>query len=179
MPQFNNAVTKSSEVIWQKGDRTIWKVGIEIDGKVLEAKTYSRAISQVGFSGDLETYEKEGRPGYPPETFVKQPQKEGGYSGGGKSYGKAQADPFTMYLSYAKDLVVSLQETSGYDRAKFDILLKATIEGGNALYKARPDANPTETPNTEPVVTASDLGGERVSMEDVPFSDDVLESLDV
>jgi hypothetical protein len=105
MPNMQ-ATTKLSEKVWSSpdGQKTIYKVTLEADGQQVTAKTFSDAISQIGWSGQVETYEKEGRQGS--ETFVKQPPKEGGWQGGGggKSYGgggsKPQADQFTMYLSH-------------------------------------------------------------------------------
>lgn len=61
------------------------------------------------------------------------------------STGTKSFDQFTMYLSYAKDLIVALQETGGYDEAKYNELLTATVKGGKALYTHRPGAEPTET----------------------------------
>lgn len=73
------------------------------------------------------------------------------YSAGTASgKGKFDNDPFTMYLSYAKDLVVALQETSGYEKEKFEQLLSATISGGKALYNARPGATPPEEAKPAP-----------------------------
>lgn len=58
---------------------------------------------------------------------------------------KTEFDNFTMYLSYAKDLVVALQTTDGYTPEKMATLLEATLKGGKAMYSRRPGAQqPTE-----------------------------------
>lgn len=84
MPQIR-VTTKRAEQVWQSpdGQRTIYSVVLEYNGQQTTAKTYSRAIGSEGFSGEVETYEKQGKNGT--ETFVKQVQKEGGYQGGGGS----------------------------------------------------------------------------------------------
>jgi hypothetical protein len=78
--------------------------------------------------------------------------------------GKFDNDPFTMYLSYAKDLVVALQETAGYDDAKYKQLLKATIAGGKALYEARPGATPATPPAeaTAPTDNVEEVVGKQI-----------------
>ena len=144
MPVINNVKTESAEKVWSSpdGQKTIFKVVLDVNGTKAEAKTYSGAVATVGFSGDVETYEKQGRNGT--ETFVKQPQKEGftprSFGGGSKP----SSDNFTMYLSYAKDLAVALQQTTGFDQKAFDELLSAVSAGGKRLYESRVGA-PTET----------------------------------
>ncbi len=83
MPKVDNATTKQAESIWRSPDgaKEIFKVTIDVGGEEFQAKTYSKDISKVGWTGSLESYEKEGKFGS--ETFVKQPQKEGGYGGRG------------------------------------------------------------------------------------------------
>lgn len=80
MPEMNAKTTKAKEV-WKSpdGQRILYRVDLEIDGQPFEAKTYSNAIAAEGWEGKVETYEKTGRNGV--ETFVKQPQKDGGFSG--------------------------------------------------------------------------------------------------
>jgi hypothetical protein len=147
------AKTVASKEVWKKGNLTIFELTLSVNGQDMRAKTYSGAIAQVGWSGTVETYEKEGRNGS--ETFVKQPQKEDSVyapqSGGqGKSGGASKPfDQFTMYLSYAKDLVVALQETAGFDQKLFKELLVATIEGGNMLYNNRPEVAGVTQPTTQ------------------------------
>ena len=165
MPKFT-AKTVSSEKVWASpdGQKTIYKVMLEVGGKQAEAKTYSDAISAVGWQGEAETYEKQGRNGT--ETFVKQPPKEG-YAGGGgqaRSYGgqaKPQFDNFTMYLSYAKDLVVASIHEGKFNGDLYDSLLTATAAGGVELYASRPGADPVPTvePNKEELnVALADVG---------------------
>lgn len=91
-------------------------------------------------------------------------------------------DQFTMYLSYAKDLIVSLQETGGYDEDKFNELLTATVKGGKALYNHRPGAESTDTepvddekqPNTAKISDAVDnffKDTEVVELEEDPWAE--------
>ena len=85
MPIFENVTTKSSREIWRSpdGQRVIYEVTLEMNGKEMKAKTYSEAMTKQGRVGSIETYEKPGRNGN--ETFVKQPPKENGgaWSAGG------------------------------------------------------------------------------------------------
>lgn len=148
MPQLE-ITTKAAKSVWKSpdGQREIFELVMEYDGKDVNAKSYSKEIATEGWSGTVETYEKEGRNGL--ETFVKQPPKEGGFStrsgtsgsSGRGSYGAGKpGDQFTMYLSYAKDLVVALQQTVGYEEKAFKQLLAATVQGGSFLYANRPEA---------------------------------------
>lgn len=91
MPVFQ-LKTLSSKSVWRSpdGQREIWEVMMDYQGQALKAKTYSEAISVVGWSGEAETYEKEGRNGV--ETFVKQPPKETNYNSRG-SGGSAASKP--------------------------------------------------------------------------------------
>lgn len=82
---------------------------------------------------------------------------------------KTEFDNFTMYLSYAKDLVVALQTTSGYDSVEFGKLLEATIKGGKALYDRRPGAPAPPEPIQHPF--AGDTGQDM----DEPMSTDLLD----
>jgi hypothetical protein len=77
--------TKRSEQVWKSldGQRTIYKVYFDVNGQEAMAKSYSSAIAAQGFSGQVETYEKQGNNG--PETFVKQVPKEQ-VPGGGSGY---------------------------------------------------------------------------------------------
>lgn len=130
--------TKSAEQVWTSpdGKMTIFKVSLEMDGKTFGAKTYSKAIATEGWSGTVESYEKQGRNGA--ETFVKQPQKEGGWSGG-RGGGKPQ-DQFTMFLSYAKDLAVACIWDGKFNEKVYTELLDAVSAGGAQLYASRPEA---------------------------------------
>lgn len=138
MPILNGAkVTKTAQQ-WESpdGNRRIHQLTVSVDGVETLYKTFSDAIAVVGWEGDLEAYDKPNPKGGN-DTFVKQHKEDGGYGRGG---GKPQQDPFTMYLSYSKDLVVALQMSTGYEKEAFENLLKATINGGKALFDARPDA---------------------------------------
>lgn len=61
----------------------------------------------------------------------------------GSTGGKFNSDPFTMYLSYAKDVAVALiASKNGYDASKFAEVLDDVITGGKTLYGSRPGAEP-------------------------------------
>lgn len=160
MPTLNNVEVIDSELVWETDDglRKLYKITMELDGKKFQAKTWSAAISKVGWKGDIETYEKTGKMG--PETFVKQPQKEG-FGGGGfqKSGGfKAAApkgDSFTMYLSYAKDIAIALIEDGKLDDDKYGKALSMVLDGGKTLYEGRPDAPAAPEKKEEPVESRS------------------------
>lgn len=143
------ATTKDAKQVWASpdGQKKIFKVVLEVDGADMQASTYSEAVAKVGWSGEAETYEKPGKFGV--ETFVKQAKKEG--FGGGKSYGgKPQGDQYTMYLSYAKDVLVA-QINNGY-KPDFDVAMQTIIGGGHMLYDSRPSADTTSS--VEPVKEA-------------------------
>lgn len=100
MPTFE-ITTKTSRSVWKSpdGQREIFEIGVEYEGKPLAAKTYSRDISVPGWTGEVETYEKEGRNG--PETFVKRPAKEGSYGSGGGSYSGSKRDDSHIKAQWA------------------------------------------------------------------------------
>jgi hypothetical protein len=147
------ATTKSAKQVWASpdGQKKIFKIILSVDGADMEASTYSDAIAKEGWSGSVETYEKEGK--YGTETFVKQPPKEGfggGFSGGGKSYGaKPQGDQYTMFLSYAKDLLVA--QINNGEKVDYETALQMIIGGGHTLYDSRPSAESTIKTETAPV----------------------------
>lgn len=182
MPKFE-VTTKSAEQVWKSpdGQRTINKVVLDYNGSPVEASTYSSAIATVGFKGEVETYEKPGKFGV--ETFVKQPPKEGGYtqqqggqrqsSTGGGGYSKSSSDNFTMYLSYAKDLAIALQQTEGFDVDKFKTLLKATAEGGHALYSQRPEAKDEVKGSSE---STDPKAGSSLTTKDTPSNDEPVDT---
>jgi hypothetical protein len=155
MPQLD-VTTKSAEQVWASpdGQRVLYEVVMEWEGKPVKAKTYSQAIATENWTGTVVTEERPNKKGGV-ETFVKQPQKEGGYSGGGGyrgggGGGRAPADPFTMYMSYAKDLVVA--QVAAGAKLTLDDSVAATISNANLLYESRPDATPasSEKPAEKP-----------------------------
>lgn len=86
MPQFEVKTTEARSV-WKSpdGQREIFDLTLDYDGQAVSASTYSKDIATVGWSGTVETYEKEGKGGRPSQTFVKQPQKEGNFTPGASS----------------------------------------------------------------------------------------------
>ena len=72
------AKTIRSERVWQSpdGEKTIWDVVLEAEGKEYPLKTFSTKIAEVGFEGEVESYVNQRG-----DRFVKQvpqPQKSGG-----------------------------------------------------------------------------------------------------
>src|ERR1035438_9408340 len=124
MPVFQGCKTVSSKEVWKSpdGQRTIYEIVFTFEGKEIKASTFSDKILETGWTGDLESYEKNDR------TFVKQHREEqagGGYSrGGGGS--RPMADPFTMYLSYAKDLSVAMLDPLATKPKSYEDLIKQT-----------------------------------------------------
>lgn len=193
MPQLEVKTVSANEV-WSKGDVTIWELNLEYQGKPVSAKTYSKAIATPGWSGTVETYEKANNRGGS-DTFVKQPQKEGyggggGYRGGGGG-GKKDADPFTMYLSYAKDVALacleisSLAKTAGklsFNAELYEEVLAAVEAGGEQLFSGRekakagevdkPQAQPTSDEESQDITVedlGAALGGEPVDVGETPW----------
>ena len=76
--------------------------------------------------------------------------QQAGSAAAGKAGGKFQSDPFTMYLSYSKDVAVALLNTKeGFTEEKFSDVLEAVITGGKTLYGSRPGAEETEEKKEE------------------------------
>lgn len=120
--------TESAEKVWESpdGQRIIFRVTMDWKGKRVVAKTYSRAIAKEGFSGEVETYEKEGKRGV--EIFVKQPPKEGFTGGSTSSEGRKSGSGYqpkdekaiqAMWaIDKAKDLTIAygkFKETTPID----------------------------------------------------------------
>lgn len=75
--------TVESKVGWtnpNNPDMVSYDLVIDVGGKKAEARTYSKAVAEVGFDGEVETYEKNDH------TYLKQKQREGGFAPRG-SYG--------------------------------------------------------------------------------------------
>lgn len=75
------AKTINSEQVWRSSDgqKTIWNVTLEADGKQYPLKTFSNRIAEPGFEGDVESYANQRG-----DRFVKQtskPQNTGSASG--------------------------------------------------------------------------------------------------
>lgn len=160
------ATTKEAKSVWKKDDREISEVVLRIDGKLLKAKTYSSAIANPGFVGEVETYEKTGRNGS--ETFVRQAPKEDGYKsngsqlvGGSKpSQGRSnQGDNYTMYLSYAKDIAVALIGEGGFEPEVFKDTLQHVANGGDFLFNHHNSSEATPSVQSTDVFDKSELNG--------------------
>lgn len=75
MPELQ-MTTKTAKEVWRSpdGQRVLYQLGLEYQGKPVTAKTYSREVATPGWSGVLQTREEQGK--YGVETFVRQPPKE-------------------------------------------------------------------------------------------------------
>jgi hypothetical protein len=102
MPQSE---TKSVTEVWKApdGNRVLYEVVLEVNGKLVKVKTWSEKVATVGFKGDLESYQKEGRDGT--DTFVKQKPKEGGF--GGQRQPKDEAAIKAMFAIKAAIAIVN------------------------------------------------------------------------
>lgn len=113
----------------------------------------------------------------------KKEYNQGGFGGaprGGSSGGnKYQSDPFTMYLSYAKDVAVALIGTKdGFDADKFADILEQVELGGKTLYGSRPGAEEkTESKDVAPTTVSdksieeffADEGDKPIDTIEIPF----------
>lgn len=170
MPQFQ-ATTKQSKEGWRSPDGKIvsFDLILEVDGQEFKCQTYSKQIAEIGWSGEVETYEKKGY------TYVKQPQKEGwDNSGGGAPRasgaggGRQPQDNFTMYLSYAKDIGIACIKDGKFDDKLFSEVLEAVEAGGAQLFAGRPDA-PVAKENTTSELDKVFEGAETVEEEETPW----------
>lgn len=95
MPIINGVTTKSIKQVWQSpdGQRTINEVTMDYEGKLFKANTFSNDIASIGWSGDVESYDKPGRNGS--QTFVKQAPKENGFSPSTNSYSNGGSNATT------------------------------------------------------------------------------------
>lgn len=74
------AKTLASQQVWQSpdGQKTIWDVTLEADGKQYPLKTFSSKIAETGFEGEVESYANQRG-----DRFVKQVPKPATASSGG------------------------------------------------------------------------------------------------
>lgn len=152
MPIVKNVKVKSASIVWTSpdGQRKLSEVVFDVEGQEFTAKTYSETLAVVGWSGDVETEERAGRGGL--EQFVKQAPREEGQpipvkpastpteptSSPARSYQGRDNLPHTMYLSYAKDLAVSMMETGGFDADKYAAIVKVVAQQADVLFNSRP-----------------------------------------
>ena len=157
MPKVYNATTKQAESIWRSpdGSKEIFKVTIEVGGEEFQAKTYSKDISKVGWTGSLESYEKEGKFGS--ETFVKQPQKEGGY-GGGKSY--TPKDEKAIQAMWAIGQAMSWFSNRAQDKLVADDVKQLAIVLNSMVDDVKQGSVSTETDTVAEVTGNEDIGKE-------------------
>lgn len=176
MPRLQ-VTTESAEKVWASpdGQRTIFKVTMGWKGKRVVAKTYSRAIATEGFSGEVETYEKEGKRGV--ETFVKQPPKEGFTGGSTSSEGRKSGSGYqpkdekaiqAMWaIDKAKDLTIAygkFKETTPIDEVFSSI--EAYAQGLFSMVD-RVKATPDEPDEEEKPEEKTDDDEVELTLDDV------------
>ena len=161
--------TKTSEAVWSSpdGTRTIHKVGLDYQGKTFIAKTYSDAISKIGWSGSVDTEERPGRDGI--ETFVKQTPKPGGFGGGGGFRGGGQKDPLAMYTAYAKDVAVAFIGLEGkLSLTEYEKTIDAIVEQGKRMFDASKEgADAPAKPAENDLSTLKEVMGDDVVVENI------------
>lgn len=101
MPKFAArvvAVQNNGTPVWQSpdGQRKIWKVTVDVNGKTAECSTYSQQLATVGFQGEIETYERTNNRGGS-DTFIKQPPREDSQYNTGAPVGVAGVPARTGY----------------------------------------------------------------------------------
>lgn len=144
--------TKTATQVWKSpdGQRTINEVELDWEGKTLKAKTYSDAIATVGWSGEVESYEKQGRNGN--ETFVKQPPKEnpgyGSTSGGSarSSSGYTPRDDSHIRAQWAIGQANSFFTMENLDTAVVEQMATDFFLMVDRVKQAVPDGTPAPTP---------------------------------
>lgn len=161
MPELQ-VTTKDSKSVWKSpdGQREIHEVTFDYEGQEISAKTYSDQIATVGWSGVVESYEKEGKNGA--QTFVKQPPKEGGWQGG----------------TSATKGVGPAQPRSGY-QPKDEAAIKAMWSIGQsvAAHNGNGDLDVADLPSVEAYAVELFAMVDRVKVSDNPqIADTVVES---
>jgi hypothetical protein len=182
----------------QYGDMVSYKVKFkEVDSVVeisqkastpapSEGQTVNGTIDMSGKFGPK--FKKEFSPG----GFGNSSPSSGGTpaSSGGGTTSKFKDDPYTMYLSYAKDVAVALiNSADGFNKKKFDTILGYLSEGGKGLYDNRPGAEPASLAANTPLkdnTPDDDFDGSKpVDMSEIDRifgtskSDDVVDTDDV
>lgn len=180
--------TTSANSVWKSpdGQREIFELQLEYEGKPVKAKTYSKDISTVGWEGTVETYEKQSRNGM--ETFVKQPPKENsgypsstgsGHSGtqsGGSGYTprddshiKAQWAIGQAVSTLAKDGELDLELTEALAKDLFAMVDR--VKSGDAITSPAPEPDTVYDPTEVDMKQLSAVLGDVVpeSGEDAPW----------
>lgn len=174
----------------QFGQMISYKLKLEgVDGVVeLGQKTTTPAPQQGQvLNGHVETtqyglkFKKEQAQGFGGGGGFTQPQPSASpgttSSGSSKSSGFSNNDPFTMYLSYAKDIYVAQEAAGTFDLDHFAQALEEVIIGGETLYNGRPGAEPSRTsgPTDQDHIDAINLFGKEpdddapIPLDQIPF----------
>lgn len=132
-------------------------------------KMISYKVKLPGVNDPVEVSQKESTPAPKPGDVLKgtiegsnfgpkfkkefTPKAGGGGGGGGR-----ETDPFTMYLSYAKDIAIALTVDGKLDKAAYAEILADVSAGGMVLYESRPNASPAPQNELKQPDNASDEG---------------------
>jgi hypothetical protein len=165
MPILSNVKTTGSEVIWQKGDRTIYKVSMEYEGKPFVAKSYSDRVAAQGFSGDVEVYEKQGTRGA--EQFVRQAPKEefGGSTGGGSTTTSSARPSYTPKDEKAIQAMWAIGQAVQLVKDREENSLDDVYVKANALFAMVDAVKAGDVPEQQELV--HEPGNEAISLEDI------------
>lgn len=165
--------TKSAEQVWKSpdGQRIIHKVELDYNGQVLRASTFSQAIATVGWTGEVESYEKAGRNGN--ETFVKQPAKEG-FQGGSSSGSPAAynrgAPRDDRHIKAQWAIGQAMTMVDGIAKLDFDVvedIAQNLFLMVDRVKQAIPDA--PETPEVPTAVQAVFKDAEPITEKELPW----------
>lgn len=171
MAKFNGrivAVQNNGAPTWQSpdGQKKLWAVTVEVNGRQLAAKTWDQALSVVGYSGEIEAYEKQDKRGNL-ETWVAPPraQQSGGYQArsGGDYKPKDETAIKAMWA------IGQAVECIGSDLAQIETYAHELF----AMVERIKAGKPVETPTVaEPVTSELNSlfgGAETVSDESSPW----------
>jgi hypothetical protein len=175
------AKTISEEKVWSSpdGQRTIWKVALEADGKKYGMQTFSQKIATIGFEGDVETYKNQKG-----DTFVRQVPRENPTASGNSTY--QPRDDKAIQAQMAIKAAIDMGRWPEYKNLESEIM--GTIESraktiyamidrvkgsGSSGDNNKTDSN--ETKESENPKTAADTvydnfeEAEPINLDDIPF----------
>lgn len=170
MPQLK-VTTKSANQVWASpdGQRKIYELNLEYEGKPVLAKTYSEAIATEGWEGTVDTYEKQGRTGI--ETFVKQPPKEDGQYGGkpgGRSYQPKDEKAIQAMWAISQAIAYCTALAEGLTGPKTEALFNESLENVATKLFGMVDTVKTSDAAEEGEAPADEPANPDPVIEDIP-----------
>lgn len=148
--------------------------GVDAPVELGQKATTPAPIAGVTLNGHIEETQ------YGPKFKKEQAQFGGGFTPSATSSPSTNSsnsrgnnsDPFTMYLSYAKDILVALVgSTDGFTEQAYARLLDSAIAGGKTLYDYRPGAEPQDPTTTKDDDSEAGMKKKVADFFDVPESD--------